>query len=132
MVEMRAKNVVFVVYTIHFFMIMFTSFIIKSLLNSVSNFYLTLANLYPIFFMIAVLSGKRCSEMTTCYDDIEAVTRLLQEKEKVRQATALKMSTKYLKKNYQNKIFVFKITSRLIECFSSIFFFLFFIDLSRT
>lgn len=48
--------------------------------------------------MIAVLSGKRCSEMTTCYDDIEAVTRLLQEKEKVRQAMALKMSTKYLKK----------------------------------
>ncbi|KAG5676818.1 hypothetical protein PVAND_006625 [Polypedilum vanderplanki] len=30
----------------------------------------------------SVLSGKRCSEMTTCYDDIEAVTRLLQEKEK--------------------------------------------------
>lgn len=30
-----------------------------------------------------VLSGKRCSEMTVCYDDIEAVTRLLQEKEKV-------------------------------------------------
>ncbi|CAH1710267.1 unnamed protein product [Chironomus riparius] len=29
-----------------------------------------------------LLSGKRCSEMTTCYDDIEAVTRLLQEKEK--------------------------------------------------
>lgn len=55
--------------------------------------------------MIAVLSGKRCSEMTTCYDDIEAVTRLLQEKEKVRQAMALKMSTKYLKKIYQNKIF---------------------------
>jgi hypothetical protein len=32
--------------------------------------------------------------MTTCYDDIEAVTRLLQEKEKV-----LKMSTKFLPKN---------------------------------
>jgi len=35
--------------------------------------------------------------MTTCYDDIEAVTRLLQEKEKV-----LKMSTKYQKAIMKN------------------------------
>lgn len=36
-----------------------------------------------------LLSGKRCSEMTTCYDDIEAVTRLLQEKEKDLELTVL-------------------------------------------
>lgn len=33
--------------------------------------------------LFAVLSGKRCSEMSIVYDDIQAVTRLLQEKEKV-------------------------------------------------
>lgn len=36
-----------------------------------------------IFGLFAVLSGQRCSEMTVVYDDIQAVTRLLQEKEKV-------------------------------------------------
>lgn len=34
-------------------------------------------------FLFSVLSGKRCSEMSIVYDDIQAVTRLLQEKEKV-------------------------------------------------
>lgn len=37
----------------------------------------------PNFVSVAVLSGKRCSEMSIVYDDIQAVTRLLQEKEKV-------------------------------------------------
>lgn len=36
-----------------------------------------------ISFVFVVLSGQRCSEMTVVYDDIQAVTRLLQEKEKV-------------------------------------------------
>jgi trafficking kinesin-binding protein 1 len=33
-------------------------------------------------FVFAVLSGNRVSQMTRTYDDIEAVTRLLAEKEK--------------------------------------------------
>lgn len=35
-----------------------------------------------IFFIFIVLCGNRVSQMTRAYDDIEAVTRLLEEKEK--------------------------------------------------
>ena len=35
-----------------------------------------------VFCLFAVLCGNRVSQMTRAYDDIEAVTRLLEEKEK--------------------------------------------------
>ena len=41
------------------------------------------ANDHKTYCLFTVLSGKRCSEMSIVYDDIQAVTRLLQEKEKV-------------------------------------------------